>query len=271
MQRLQNISDRLLASLTLFTRLPWWRIRQIPTEAFHHAVEYWPFAGWITGGISVAIFAVGIRFMPLQFVVILMLAGRLLLTGALHEDGLADFCDGMGGGTSRERILQIMKDSHIGTYGVIGLILYTLFIYNVLTELPMQFLKTSLQSHQNPILLMCATVLTADVWGKSCASLLVSQLPYSRRQEDAKTGVVYTRLHIGWHILRMAIASVPVIVLWTLCRTMPHPIILAIPLLTEALISLFLRRKIGGYTGDCCGATFLLCEASIYIGFLPFR
>lgn len=271
MQGLQNISDRLLAAFMLFTRLPWWRIRQVPTEAFRHAVEYWPFAGWITGGISATIFAVGIRFMPLQFVVILMLTVRLLLTGALHEDGFADFCDGMGGGSTRERILQIMKDSHIGTYGVIGLVVYTLFIYNMLTELPMQFLKQSLQAHHNPILLMCATILTADVWGKACASLLVSQLPYARREEEAKTGVVYTRLHLGHHFIRIAISTLPLIVLWSLAGTMPHPIALVVPLVVESLVSLYLRSRIGGYTGDCCGATFLLCEASIYLGILLIR
>src|SRR5574344_2931621 len=55
----------------------------------------------------------------------------LLLTGALHEDGFADFCDGFGGGTDRGKILVIMKDSHIGTYGVIGLVLYFLLLWNV--------------------------------------------------------------------------------------------------------------------------------------------
>ena len=62
---------------------------------------------------------------------------RILLTGALHEDGLADFCDGFGGGTTRERILSIMKDSHIGTYGVIGLICYLGMFYLLIYRLPM--------------------------------------------------------------------------------------------------------------------------------------
>ena len=69
------------------------------------------------------IYALSFVLPPLAAVAI-ALSGRLLLTGALHEDGLADFCDGFGGGYTKERILAIMKDSHIGTYGVIGLIIY---------------------------------------------------------------------------------------------------------------------------------------------------
>ena len=64
---------------------------------------------------------------------------RLLLMGALHEDGLADFMDGFGGGgTDRQRILDIMKDSRIGTYGVLGLIVYEMMLFTTLFSLPPQ-------------------------------------------------------------------------------------------------------------------------------------
>ena len=66
---------------------------------------------------------------PWPLAVLAAIVVRLLMTGALHEDGLADFCDGFGGGGSdRQRILDIMKDSHIGTYGVLGLVLYLLLL-----------------------------------------------------------------------------------------------------------------------------------------------
>lgn len=268
MQRLQSISDRVLAALMLFTRLPWWRLKEVPTEAFRHAVEYWPFAGWVTGGVSVAIFAIGIKFMPLTYVVLTIISARLLLTGALHEDGLADFFDGMGGGNTKERTLQIMKDSHIGTYGVLALIVYFLFLYNVLSELPVHQLKISLTSHHNPILVTCATLLTADILGKSSASLLISHLPYARREEEAKTGVVYERLNIAWQLLRVLIALIPVAILWAMCGTAPHPVVFVVPFVTESLMFLYLNKRIGGYTGDCCGATFLLCEISFYLAVL---
>ena len=82
------------------------------------------------------------------------LAARLLVTGALHEDGLADFCDGFGGGTSRDKILSIMKDSHIGTYGVLGLLFYYGLMWNILTTLSVP--------------LACAAILSGDAWSKLC-------------------------------------------------------------------------------------------------------
>lgn len=87
-------------------------------------------------GMMALIFWGASTILPHGVAVILALTSRLLITGALHEDGLADFFDGFGGGTNRESTLRIMKDSHIGSYGVLGLIIYYLFAYNLLVALP---------------------------------------------------------------------------------------------------------------------------------------
>ena len=100
---------------------------------------------------------------PAEAAAILALAARLLVTGALHEDGLADFFDGFGGGTDRSRILAIMKDSHIGSYGVIGLICYFLLLTCLIAALP-------------PHLAVCA-LLSFDAWNKFVAANLVN--PYA--------------------------------------------------------------------------------------------
>ena len=105
---------KLLASLIFFTRLPFWKIADVPPAYFKRVVDYWPFVGWLTGGIMAGTLWITAEFLPVQTAVLLALAVRLLVTGALHEDGWADFCDGFGGGTSRDKILSIMKDSHIG-------------------------------------------------------------------------------------------------------------------------------------------------------------
>ena len=104
------------AALMFFTRLPLWRLHQPPRESFRAVVEYWPLAGWVTGGLMALTLYASSHFLPYSIAVLLAIVVRLLLTGALHEDGLADFCDGFGGGTDRQRILDIMKDSRIGTY-----------------------------------------------------------------------------------------------------------------------------------------------------------
>lgn len=118
----------LLAAFIFFTRLPFWRLKEVPSECFKHVVPYWPWVGWLTGGIMVIVLWTCAQFMPISLAWILAIITRLFATGCLHEDGLADFFDGFGGGTTRERTLAIMKDSHIGTYGVIGLIIYFLLM-----------------------------------------------------------------------------------------------------------------------------------------------
>ena len=112
----------ILASFMFFTRLPLWRLSlKVPADSFRHVVYYWPLVGWLTGGLMALTYGLSSLIFPMQVSLLLAMASRLLLTGALHEDGLADFFDGFGGGVERERVLSIMKDSHVGTYGVIGL------------------------------------------------------------------------------------------------------------------------------------------------------
>ena len=102
---LPNTSDlmnNLLAALMFFTRLPFWRICTVPSECFRHVVSYWSLCGWLTGGVMALSFWVFSTWFPLPVAVLLALCTRLFLTGALHEDGLADFFDGFGGGRDRE-------------------------------------------------------------------------------------------------------------------------------------------------------------------------
>lgn len=114
-----------LAAIMMFTRLPLWRFVQVDKKYYSNVLLYWPLVGFITGFTTWAILyivsTIGWADLP---ACILAIAARLLLTGALHEDGLADFFDGFGGGINKEKILAIMKDSHIGSYGTIGLIVY---------------------------------------------------------------------------------------------------------------------------------------------------
>ena len=128
--------DRIWASLIFFTRLPFWRLHQPPRECYSTVVEHWPLTGWITGGSMAAALYFGSMLLPYPVAVLAAIATRLLVTGALHEDGLADFLDGFGGGGSdRQRILDIMKDSRIGTYGVLGLLVYMLLLAAALLSL----------------------------------------------------------------------------------------------------------------------------------------
>lgn len=244
-----------------FTRLPLWRIVTVPREAFAHATDYWPLVGWVTGGVMVGTYW-GLTFVfPPEVALIGGLAARLLLTGALHEDGLADFADGMGGGTTRERTLSIMKDSHIGTYGVLALILYLIILYSALNALEAAL----------PTAAFVGAWWTADVWGKAAASWLTDQLPYARTEATAKSGVVYERRRgrqLAAHCLRIVLALVPCLAIY-----MDEALVAsaAVALTAEWLLMRWMRRRLQGYTGDCCGATFLLCELAFLLTFLALK
>lgn len=239
---------RIVAAFVFFTRLPFWRLGEIPAEYFKNIVSYWALAGWLTAGLSVLVLYASSLILPAAVAVLLAMVTRLLITGCLHEDGLADFFDGFGGGTSRERVLAIMKDSHIGSYGVIGLIFYFGLFYVLLSGLPIE-------------LAGCA-LLAGDPFSKGVASMIINRLPYARKEEEAKSKTVYSRMTGREYIVCIVCGLLPL--LW-----LPEPAYLLaslLPVLTWFFLTSFMKKKIQGYTGDCCGATFLLCELSFYLG-----
>lgn len=82
---------KVLAAFIFFTRLPFWRIKEVPAKYFKRIVPYWPLAGWLTGGIMVGILWIAAQILPISIAWVLAILSRLLITGCLHEDGLADF------------------------------------------------------------------------------------------------------------------------------------------------------------------------------------
>lgn len=237
----------IFAALTFFTRLPFWRLGSVDKRYYKSVVPYWPFTGWLTGAIMCIVLWLAAQVLPYFAAILIALLSRVLVTGALHEDGLADFCDGMGGGTSRDRILSIMKDSHTGTYGIIGLIFYFLTASSLLLAFP---LTTA-----------CCIMFAGDAWCKLCSSQIINFLPYARKEEEAKNKLVYDRMTTAQFIAAVAGGALPLIY-------MPSPMLGAVvfPIATVTLLILLMRRRINGYTGDCCGATFLISELSFYLG-----
>ena len=214
-------------------------------------VEHWPLAGWITGGAMAATLYFGSWYLPYMVAVLLAIVVRLLITGALHEDGLADFLDGFGGGgNSRERILAIMKDSHIGTYGVIGLIFYELLLAAALMSMQPQF--------------AALTILAADPYSKMVTAQLVMMMPYARREDEAKNRTVYRKMSLPAGI-SLAIQGLLPMVAYIWYTGMRWDLIIFIPALVMYFLYLLIWRKLRGYTGDCCGAVCLLVELTVYL------
>ena len=245
--------DRLFAAFIFFTRLPFWRIHQPRKEAYETVVELWPLTGWLTAGCMAATLYFGSFVVPTALAAMAAIIVRILITGALHEDGLADFIDGFGGGgTDCRRILDIMKDSHIGTYGVVGLILYFMLLHQSLTILPPRI--TALM------------ILAADPFFKMMTAQLIQMMPYARTAETAKGQVVYRKISIKTGLLLLIQGTLPAIGLWYFAG-LPY-LCIAIPALVFYLLYLLMHRRINGYTGDCCGAVFLLTELTFYLTYI---
>jgi len=242
--------DTLWAALIFFTRLPFWRVYQPPQASYKAVVEFWPLTGWLTGGAMAATLYCGSTLFPWPVAVIAAIAVRLLITGALHEDGLADFLDGFGGGGDRAHILAIMKDSHIGTYGVLGLILYMLL------------LGTALYSMTPTVAAL--VVLAADPYSKMVSSQLVNMLPYARREEEAKSKTVYRKPSLSAGLSLTVQGLLPMaLMIWLTGVT--WYLVIIVPAVVMYFLYLLMLRKIQGYTGDCCGAVCLLVELAVYL------
>lgn len=243
--------DRIWAAFIFFTRLPFWRLHEPPKECYKTVVEHWPLTGWLTGGAMAATLYFGSMVFPYAVAIILAILVRLLITGALHEDGLADFMDGFGGGGSdRQRILDIMKDSHIGTYGVLGLIIYALLLITALFSLPPT--------------MAALTILVADPFSKMVTSQLIIMMPYARTENEAKNKTVYRKISL-WAGISLAIQGLLPLAGYLYLTHLPWEIIVFLPCLVMYFLYLLIWRRLRSYTGDCCGAVCLLVELAFYL------
>lgn len=241
-----------LAALIFFTRLPLWRWVDVPAHYYKNLVAWWAMSGWVTAFVSASVLWLSAQLLPFEAAVVLALIARVLFTGGLHEDGLADFLDGFGGGQTRDRILAIMKDSHIGSYGVLGLILYFLLKYTLLISLPLH--------------LAMLVIVTSDPGAKFIAAQIINRLPYARKEEESKLKLTYTPMTKGEIVISALFGLLP----FLLFRSVTIFLAFTLPVLIFLMIIRYLRRKIGGYTGDCCGALFLICEIALLTNLIVF-
>ena len=244
---MKRILQNLIAAISFFTRLPVYRLMMPPKECYSRVLPYAVVAGWVVGLFGAACWIVLAKALPFHFAVILTMAAMVLFTGALHEDGFADFADGFGGGLNKERILSIMKDSHIGTYGVISLILLFIVRFGALT---------SISSDK-----VVALLISGAVVGRFIGVLLPNFLPYARTIEASKIQVGLIPLTALQLIISLAVAAVTGYYFFGWMGL----IALVMATCTLPVTVIYLKRKIGGYTGDCCGMLITTAEIAWYV------
>lgn len=241
-------------ALQFFTRLPIPRWVGFEPDWLRHASRYLPAVGIVVGAVTAAVYALSVCIFPQPVAVLLSTIAGIYLTGAFHEDGFADACDGLGGGATPERVLEIMRDSRIGAYGAIGIVLLLGLKCVVLSSLPAQVAVMAL--------------LVAHPLSRLAATVLIWRLSYVRLDGKAKP------LAHEMSALEFCIAAVtailPVaaigIVGWLSWQAIVAGSI-AMVAATLWLAALFVRR-IGGYTGDCLGALQQVAEVVFYLGLL---
>ncbi|MBC7532258.1 MAG: adenosylcobinamide-GDP ribazoletransferase [Oligoflexus sp.] len=235
---MRRLFEGIAASLISFTRIP------VPfplaTESFQDATWHIPLIGWL----NAAVLTLTWQYLPvpldLKFVLVLLLP--VIISGGMHEDGLADAADGLFGGQSPERRLAIMKEPQVGSFGVLALILYILAYYLALKNISTFSMMSAI----------CVAFPLARLQGP----ILAAWLPYVRPDAGSKANA-----YLGSHRL---------MILWSLIWVLPVAFfvptlgfglaLLGSFILVTVSAGLLFKSKLGGITGDCLGAAIKISE-----------
>lgn len=232
-------------ALGYFTRVPVPRWVGFEPEYLHAASRYFPLIGVLAGVVNALVYCVALRAFPAGVAVILSMAAGLIFTGALHEDGLADCADAFGGAFTREDALRIMRDSRIGAFGAIALIVVLVLKWQTLAALP-------------PV--RCAAlIVAAHSVSRVFAISYLCTLEYVR--EEGKAKPVARRMGAG-AMLFAATVGLPWI-FWPDWRL--GCVVIVAMLLCRYLLGRYFVKRLGGYTGDCLGMAQQVFEVTIYL------
>jgi len=241
---------KFLLALQFLTRLPIPSNLPYTEELFAGTPRYYPLVGVIVGGICALVFLLSSQLFNAALAVALMMLFSVLLTGAFHEDGLADTFDGVGGGLTRDKALSIMKDSRLGTYGTLALVMVLLVKFAALSSLGVQ------------------AVLIALIAGHGLSRLSsVLVMVSSRYVRDHGTGKPVAN---GVGVLSLSIALITglaclLLVLFFLSPTTMLNSLIGLAI-GHGLMRWVYTKKLGGYTGDTLGAVQQVSEVGFYLG-----
>ena len=245
---LRREAEYFFGAVRFFTRLPVPAWVGHSAEALNRSARYFPAVGLLIGAIGAVVYVLGGLFWPKTVAVLLAMAATIYATGAFHEDGLSDTVDGLGGGWDKARILEIMKDSRVGSYGVVALVLALLGKFMLLVEMRETWLP--------------AALIAGHAVSRCAATTLLASMAYVREDALAKAKPLATRLSSGEMAVAAGFALLGLLLL--------PPLQALVACLLAALATLWMarlfRRWLGGYTGDCLGATQQVSEIAFYLG-----
>lgn len=234
-------------ALMFFTRIPCPKWVSHDPEYLHLSSKYFPLVGIIVGSIGAIVFYGASFIFSVEISVILSMFSTIYATGAFHEDGFADVCDGFGGGWTKDKILLIMKDSRLGTYGTIGLLLMLSIKFAALREI---------ETYYIPFLLISGHALSRFI-----ATTLIFTHPYVRDTENSKAKPAAKSMSIHSLLVSGIFGIAPLFFFKN-----PMIFLTLIPMyLSKMFLAAKFKKWIGGQTGDCAGAVQQLSEIVFYL------
>jgi adenosylcobinamide-GDP ribazoletransferase len=243
-------------ALQFLTRVPV-SLRAFDPQWLNECARYFPLVGGLVGTVAAAALLLAATTWSLPVAVVASMALTAWFTGGFHEDGLADTCDGLGGAVSRERALEIMKDSRVGTYGVLGLV----FTLGAKAAATLALCRHDLRQ-------AALIVVLAHIVSRAMPVILLRLLPYGGDLAHAKAKPLARQVSTACvaAALSMAIAAALLAILAGLSpRTVATATVAA--LLVTASCARWFKRRLDGFTGDTLGALQQWSELAVLLGF----
>lgn len=242
---MRRLVEELLVAFQFLTRLPISRIAYQP-NSLSRSAKFFPVVGLVIGLGASALQNVLTPHLNRALAALLVLTFLVLMTGALHEDGLADTVDAFGGDGNREQVLTILRDSRIGSFGGLALVLSVLARLLLLSIIPMNRFT--------------ALIVSAHVLSRWTTLPLSYFLRPARESDDGQGARIAQKIPPSSLITGSLLSFA--IVLYLMRREFWIPVLVALGI--TALSGLYYFRRIGGVTGDCFGATNQLTEIAVY-------
>lgn len=250
---MKNLINIFLTSVMFYSRIPVPKLKEFKSEWLTKSTWFLPLIGLMVGILTALVFVCFSFVLTLQLAILLSMAFSVYLTGAFHEDGFADFCDGFGGGYTKEKVLTIMKDSRIGTYGSLGLIF-------------MLATKFFSLSHLNPEQL-AGIIISGHAISRIPPVIMIYVAQYVRIDESSKSKPIGEHSAAWGLVLAIFFGLIPI--LWI--NYLAILLYLAVLLPVFILYRHYIIKKIGGYTGDVLGALQQIAELVFYLTLIIFQ
>ncbi len=238
----------LLLAIGFFTRIPMPAHPDFKETDLNASVKYFPLIGWLVGGSGALIYWFALHVFPIEIAMLLSMIGTIYLTGSFHEDGLTDAIDGLGGGWEKEQVLTIMQDSRIGTYGAVALMLALFLKFETLIHLP--------------IWMLAYVMVAAHSISRLAGVFVIATQEYVRT--NGKSKPLATKLNGLELSIAIGFGLLPLLLLNWQAAACGVCAVFAI----WGWFSLKLKKRLGGYTGDCLGAMQQLTEIAFYLAVL---